>query len=1175
MTVPSDAGKRVKALRVIMRASQPAFAAMVGISPITVSRWENGQNEPGELAWSKILDIKTAFEQKAADQSFPAPAAPTLDFGANPDGVAAVAEAMRLNYGHVASPTFATEISLIDPLPHQRVAVYDHILKSWPIRFLLADDAGAGKTIMAGLTIRELLSRRLVSRVLVVCPAGLVGNWQREMRTLFRIQSRIIRGNEAAKGNPFLGPDSDFAIVSVDTLRSKATFGRLREAGLAGQGYDIVIFDEAHKLSADRDPIDMTVRKTARYKLGEALAGIVSDDPDFDLGWAPQSIMLLTATPHMGKPYPYFALWRLLEPFIFTTPDTFDGFPPERRDKLFIRRTKEEMVKLDGSPLYPPRICDTLGFDLSDDEQELYERTSKYIRDVYNKASTLNRSAAQLAMSVFQRRLASSTYALKRSFDRRVDRLSLAIKQLEEGGADGFRKAQKDLQKKAEGNELDLFESTTADEDQTEGTEAHEAGEAAALGATLTENLADLIVERDVVAELRDLAQDLLDRGLESKFARLLETMKDPRFSGEKMLVFTEHRDTANYLTERLEALGFTGQVAQLHGAMDYVERDRQVENFRTPVDAGGAKYLIATDAAGEGVNLQFCWLMVNYDVPWNPARLEQRMGRIHRYGQKKEAVYIANLVAPKTREGKVLKILLEKMEEIRKALGSDKVFDVIGRLFENVSLKSYLDAAIRGEDATDSLAGVMTVEQVRALDAKEKVIYGTGGDVKSRLPALREDMERERYLKLMPGYVQRMVERAAPLLGLGVEGDVSSGFRLKATHAGAMDSIAPEIETYPAEARENLMVHRPALGQSAIWLHPGEPVFDAISGDVQETFGPSALRGSVFVDPHAVEATLFHVAVVSVVRRHGGAGDIIEQRLLGFRQTAGGIIEVCPVEWLLLLRGHKGVLPGAYPVGRDCLRLTREAGEWLDVVFGADMVKAHRDTLIADMPERLRLVKAAFNRQESELIRARNRLRQPAQEGKKQAAVQLELVKARHSGLSKVRDAKLADILAEPDLIQTGTIRFVAHALIVPSLDADDALRFDAQVEAVAVKLSTAHEENAGAKVYDVSTAARARAAGLSDFPGFDLLSDHPSDLRRCIEVKGRADRGAVFMTENEWAKAANLRDQYWLYVVLDCATANPELLRVRNPFARLIGSAKGGFELKVGDIVAMAEPN
>ena len=1176
MPLPADYRQQIRTLRRNMGLKQPDFAALVGVSPITISRWENGQNDPTDLAWARIEELANRDATPVGTFSDRPANRPQLDFGADPEAVAAVAEAVRLSNGHLASPTFATEISLIDPLPHQRVAVYDRILKSWPIRYLLADDAGAGKTIMTGLTVRELLSRRLIQRVLVVSPAGLVGNWQREMRTLFRIQARIIRGSEAAKGNPFLEPDATVAIVSLDTLRSKGTFARLREAGLAGQGYDLVVFDEAHKLSADRDPIDMTVRKTARYKLAESLAGIVSEDPDFDLGWAPQSLMLLTATPHMGKPYPYFALWRLLEPDALSTPEALADFPAERRVRHFIRRTKEEMVKLDGTPLYPQRICDTLGFDLSQgpgSEQELYDETSKYIRDIYNKASTLNRSAARLAMMVFQRRLASSTYALRKSFERRAEKLSAAIKAIEENGLEAVRKAQRDLQKKAENNELDLFASATADDDAGDGVETVEAGESETLGALVTENLADLIFERDRVLDLRQMAQKLLDAGRESKFAKLLDTMKDSRFANEKMLVFTEHRDTANYLTEQLERLGFAGRVAQLHGGMDYVERDRQVEFFRKPVEGGGAKYLIGTDAAGEGVNLQFCWLMVNYDVPWNPARLEQRMGRIHRYGQKKDSVYIANLVAWKTREGNVMKTLLDKMETIRKELGSDKVFDVIGRLFENVSLKSYLDAAIRGEDVADGIEGVLTIDQVRALDAKERALYGNGGEVKALLPAMREDIERERYLRLMPGYVQRLVERSAPLLGLGIDGDASSGFRFKVKRQGAMDAIAPEIETYPPAARQRLMVRRPALGEEAIWLHPGEPVFDAISGELRERFGSDALRGAAFVDPHAKDASLFHIATTTVQRRGPAGEEVLEHRLIGLRQEADGTIKECPVEWLLLLRGVQGVKPGAYPVGRECLRMLREAGEWLTDVLGAGLVASHRAVIEADLPQRLDLVKAGFNRQEADLARARNRLRQAAQDGKKQAAVQLELVKARHSALSKVRESRLAAIKAEPDQIVLGAVRFIAHALVVPSIDAEDEKRFDAQVEAVAVKLAMAHEENAGGNVRDVSTAARARAAWLSDFPGFDLLSERPSCLPRCIEVKGRTDRGEVFMTQNEWAKAANLRERYWLYVVFDCATPKPRLLRVQDPFARLLGAAKSGMTFTAGDIRALAE--
>jgi hypothetical protein len=349
--------------------------------------------------------------------------------------------------------------------------------------------------------------------------------------------------------------------------------------------------------------------------------------------------------------------------------------------------------------------------------------------------------------------------------------------------------------------------------------------------------------------------------------------------------------------------------------------------------------------------------------------------------------------------------------------------------------------------------------------------------------------------------------------------------------------------------------------------------VFDAISGEVQERFGPDALRGAAFVDPHAKEASLFHMATLTILRRGPGGEDVLEHRLVGLRQEADGTIQECPVEWLLLLRGATGVKPGAYPVGRECLRLLREAGEWLNDVAGAGLVASHRDAIEADLPQRLDLVKAGFNRQDAELLRARNRLRAAAQEGRKQAVEQLELVKARHSALSKVREARLAAIRAEPSQVVLGPVRFISHALIVPSVDAEDAMRFDAEVEAVAVKLAMAHEESAGARVRDVSTAARARAAGLSDFPGFDLLSERPADAVRCIEVKGRADRGEVFMTQNEWAKAANLGERYWLYVVLDCATPKPILLRVQDPFTRLLGAAKGGMTFTAGDIRAKAE--
>ena len=432
--LPTDYLQKIKDLRNTIGLTQTQFAALVGVSFATVNRWENGGSRPNNLAWQRIAELIQTGDGHRDERTDPNEAiTPTMDFAADPNAVSAVAEAHRLAYGHLFNPAFATETSLIDPLPHQRIAVYEQMLEQTPLRFLLADDAGAGKTIMTGLYVREMLSRRLIRRVLIVPPAGLVGNWDQEMRKLFRLSFRIIRGEDARTDNPFCGPDSDRIIVSVDTLVTARVFNRLRDPQT--EPYDLVVFDEAHKLSANRLP-DFRVRKTNRYKLAEAIAGAGEDSADWKLPWSAQHLLLLTATPHMGKDYPYYFLWRLLLPDTLSTYDAFDKFPRELRQRHFIRRTKEEMLHFDGKPLYPQRNCDTLSYNLSDgleSEQELYDETTEYIRDYYNRAKVLNRSAAQLAMSVFQRRLASSTYALKRSFERRSAKLEALIDDIRNG----------------------------------------------------------------------------------------------------------------------------------------------------------------------------------------------------------------------------------------------------------------------------------------------------------------------------------------------------------------------------------------------------------------------------------------------------------------------------------------------------------------------------------------------------------------------------------------------------------------------------------------------------------------------------------------------------------------------------------------------------------------------
>ncbi|MBM4082144.1 MAG: DEAD/DEAH box helicase, partial [Planctomycetes bacterium] len=437
-----------------------------------------------------------------------------LDFTAKPEVVKVFAEGERLSFGHLMNPAFATEIASIDPLPHQRIAVYDHMLKQSRLRFLLADDAGAGKTIMTGLYIREMLSRRLLRRILIVSPAGLVGNWRRELATLFNLPFRIMSGADARDGNPFVGEDSRCLIISVDTLTSPRVLTRLREPDVTP--YDLVVFDEAHKLAADRGG-DLRVRKTDRYCLAEALAGVRGLQERWRLNWNAHHLLLLTATPHMGKDYPYYALWRLLEPEMLATPDAFSEYPADHRRLHFIRRTKEEMVYFDGRPLYPKRISDTLGYELSQgptSEQALYDETTDYLRFVYNKAKLLNREAARLAMTVFQRRLASSTYALLRSFERRIEKLDRLISDVQDGRLTTEQLVT--LQQRIH-EEDDILDAKAADDESAEeGREENEIAEEKLLQGVVAASLADLLAEKEQVESLLGLAKRVHDAGHES-----------------------------------------------------------------------------------------------------------------------------------------------------------------------------------------------------------------------------------------------------------------------------------------------------------------------------------------------------------------------------------------------------------------------------------------------------------------------------------------------------------------------------------------------------------------------------------------------------------------------------------------------------------------------------------
>ncbi len=1190
--------ERIRALRKSLGLTQQQLAELLGISFVTLNRWENGQARPSAMGLEKLRradqDVSrgsAGVQVQQAPTSVEADEPLRLDFLGDPDAVRVLVEGERLSYGHLFNPAFATEISEIDPLPHQRIAVYDRMLPQARLRFLLADDAGAGKTIMTGLYVREGLTRRTLRRVLVVAPAGLVGNWYRELHKLFQLGFRIVTGSDAKDRNPFVGEGSDLAVVSIDSLRSPHLFGCLGDPDVPP--YDLVVFDEAHKLSARRDP-DGTIGYTDRYRLAEALAG-VRDLPDaWRLPWSAHHLLLLTATPHMGKPYPYYALWRLLDPELFGTETAFERFPPEARSRYFIRRVKEEMVDLLGRPLYAERICDTVSYELTQgevSEQALYDRTTAYIRHYYNLARVLNRQAARFAVMIFQRRLASSTWALLCSLRKRLAKLDGIVDAIRSGSIpeDEWRARQVLLERKAEkGKLIDLLALQTADEEGTvSGQEAHEANEDEALGAFLATNLAELLAEREEVLALVHLAEAVHRSGHESKFERMRELLSAPAYRDQKVIVYTEHKDTLDFLTRRLEGLGYAGQVACIHGGMGYAERDAQVERFRADHadsaggNSGGARFFVGTDAAAEGINLQFCWILINYDVPWNPARLEQRMGRIHRYGQRRDRVAIVNLVAGATREGRVIKTLLDKLEEIRKQLGSDKVFDVVGRIFEDVPLAEYIRRAVDSEAAADrdamTLAGKLTVEQIRAIAARDEGIYGAGGEVRADLPRLREAMAIEELRRLLPGYVRGFLEHAAPLIGVDLIGDLNGQFAMRPCRRGVMEPLLPLLETYPASARNRFTVYRPRDDREAVFLHPGDPVFERLSAMACERARPDGRRGAIFTDPTAEAPYLFHVARVSVVRGlDPGAPiqhtqEVIEQRLVGLKQLPDNRLEEAPVEQLLLLRPGRKTISGsvAFLAQSETWRLAAE--EYLGKSVLGRLTQRRRLGAEALLLETKRLLGLAYDYQVFELTAARKAHSQKARNGDRKAQAEVERIRAQQAGLTQRREQAIAEVSREVELIQAGRVEIIATVLVQPSQDPEDIQARDLEVERIAIEIVIAAETARGADVRDVSTPEKARLAGLSDHPGFDLLSKRLGE-ERGIEVKGRVGTSAIELTDNEWARACTLRDRYWLYAVFDCGTPSPRLFRVQDPFGSLVATARGTVAINYGDIVRWA---
>jgi superfamily II DNA or RNA helicase len=1130
------------------------LARALGVSFTTVNRWENGKAEPQNDRLTRIQELAASKEKQGVlDYEINDATPATLSFEGDPEAIKLVVDAHRLRNGHQFNKAFGLELSRVVPLPHQRVAVYEHMLPQNPLRFLLADDAGAGRTVMTGLYIREMINRGRLCRVIICCPAGLTWNWKRELHTFFDLEFQTLRSQDFQDGDP-LSNDQGLFIISVDTAATEAIRERLQN--LAETRLDLAVFDEAHKLSwSDGRRLET---KTPRCRLAETLAHSTH-------------LLLLTATPHMGKPFPCFARWRLLDATVFSTMDALGQMGQEQRRKFFIRRLKEEMVDYRSQPVYKPRLCQTVTFDLSPHERAFDDQSSGYLRWSVENNRSLNRNAAAMVVAVLQRRLASSTYAMVQSLERRRKRIVNSESVENQPSPERL---------------LEQFDTTTADDSEpTEtGVESQERVEeqAMALAQPRTEKQRD--VELRYLDEIIKRGEDILSAQCEAKFLKLGELVDAAEFQHERLLIFTEHRDTLEHLQHRFEALGYTGQIAAIHGGMDVEQRESQRIFFMPPAerrrqilpspDAPSPRIMLATDAAGEGINVQFAWLTVNFDVPWNPARLEQRMGRLHRFGQRHDEVRTFNFIADKTREGDVLATLLEKLDEARRELCTDKVFDVIGQQLQEVSIRDLLRESLFESapySAQRRLDSMFATRRLRAAVEEQRKQASSFGDVAKRLGQLNAEIEVERFNQLLPAYVQNFAEKALPRLGFDIDGDLNDRARL--TRSSGSGWIEPVATHWRGGLPPYISVRRDgSAGTDAApiaFLRPGEPLFNAFCDETIRRFRKDAQRGGFFLDPtaeHPYDAALYLCQLGERSLRGGDAKPrLLERRLMGLRWDSNGEFTACAPNHLIALVGAPPAL--AWKAGallQSPMDQVHHADVHARMQAGTTFLQRARAAVRAESSARVDDLQRGFDFSAGEMAVRRVEFARRFRDGDQQAAAQLDLVKREQGRIEQEKAEALLYEQRRGDLLDIITLERIAIALVIPDQSPEALESYDKNIEAVAMRVAINYEvDRHKAKVFDVSAPHLAR--------GYDLESRRANGDKIVIEVKGRGGRGQVHLTENEWPTAANVRDKYWLYVVTDCGT-DPQLFRVQDP-GRLAFKTRQSFTLNIGDIIKEAE--
>ena len=1034
-------------------------------------------------------------------------------------------EALRLKLAHEYDPFFSLTIARVDPLPHQLEAVYDYFLKQPRIRFLLADDPGAGKTIMAGLLLKELKFRGLVQRTLIIAPANLTFQWQREMRDKFREDFQVMKG-DVFRSNYGLNPwqEQNQVVTSVSWA------SRIEDAkeSLLRSHWDLIIVDEAHKMSAYSSQ-----KKTLAYQLGEKLSEMTSH------------YLLMTATPHKGDPENFCLFLELLDRDIYGDVASLQEAMNRNSAPFYLRRVKESLVTFPDAAtgkskkLFTNRKVITIDFKIDDAELDFYDALTVYVDDQSIKAledDSARGRALGFTMAMLQRRFASSLKAVGRSLDRMRDKRQRILD-------DPEKHRQEQITKRLPDN----FDELTEEE------QSRILGDLESVVASVKPE--DL---RDEIRQLNKLIYDadrLQEREVESKLQKLRQVItengifQDPKM---KLLIFTEHKDTLDYLVDKLQSWGL--QVTQIHGGMNVGDRDTPgTRIYAERAFKEECQVLVATEAAGEGINLQFCWFMINYDIPWNPVRLEQRMGRIHRYGQEKDCL-ILNFVAINTREGRVFDKLFERIQAIEEDLDPEqtgKVFNVLGEIFPANQIEKMLRAMYAHNQMDEELLKQRIVEQVdydHLARLTESALEGLAKkelNLSSLVGRTAEAKER----RLVPEAIENFFLAAAPIAGITPQ---TFTRRPKVYRMGKVPKVLwPIGEDFEKQWGKLGREYKDITFDKDIaqtdgtleWVTPGHPLFESMREYVSQQVQDDLRKGTVFFDLQRSEPACLDIFKADL---QDGRANLLHSRLFVVQSNPDGSHQVRqPTLFLDLIPAGAGVdLPAWDPPD-----LVQVQAFLIDAELSTLQAKvaAERQKDTTTIAEHLEIsMKAIIDRVNLQFAALIEQQAAGSQEsGLEGRSKQLE---DRLDELNGRLDRRRQELQQECQCTLAGVIH-QGRAWILPHPDRESPdiapMVSNQQIEEIAVATAIAYEESQGYQVESVESENR----------GFDLISrkPHPEDPQtainvRFIEVKGRSGVGQVALTSNEFMTAKRLKTDYWLYVVYNCAT-KPRLHRIQDP--------------------------